>query len=98
MATIPCIVVAYRDDARYALGDAVGSKVWRRRSAAETRANELNAEQHHWAPRGYVVRGLDHVRTTGAHITSTGRIVLDVPCTCPDPTLNPLPNCPYGHA
>ena len=87
------IVVEHRGDGRYMLGDAVGCKVWRRRSSAEQWAAQLTEERQGRAGcTGYVVRPLNIVNTTGAHVTPHGRIVLDVPCTCParlDPT------CPY---
>jgi len=90
-----CVVVQHRGDGRYSLGDAVGSRVWKRAHAAEKLAATLTAEGHWWAPTGYVVRPLDYVRQSLAHVTPAGRIVLHVPCTCPDATLARAADCAY---
>lgn len=70
-------VFAWRGDARYHLQDALGSRVYWSRKAADQRAEVAMREiPLHVAPNGYVSRSSEYVLANGCNIGAKGRITL----------------------
>lgn len=73
-----CAIFAYRGDANYHLRDAIGSKIYVRRSVAEKHADNWNKSSAMLGanPQGYVVRGYSYFKTDGVLINSNGYVTL----------------------